>query len=144
MNQILCTTSGNPEYIRVWCSNGIHLNGDDITQTAVQYCEDLLMGVRVTGEMGNVCTGDPAICATHNAMEQAAESRAIAFPELTYLATLSKDQLTIALSNGKPCHVETYDGENYHKRTWWYCYHDGSYMKAYTFINGKLDSTYHP
>lgn len=66
----------------------------------------------------------------------------------------SPDQQTVIASNGGgmydvqdglPCHVSTFDsGPNYHQETWWYCNADGHYRNSYTFLNGKLKSTFTP
>jgi tetratricopeptide (TPR) repeat protein len=72
-----------------------------------------------------------------------------------YWDSLSEDQRKVIYDKGgerddnsgaRPCHVEKYDATNFHQVTWWYCNDDEqhSYQKAYTFINGRLHSSYTP
>jgi tetratricopeptide (TPR) repeat protein len=72
-----------------------------------------------------------------------------------YWDAQSEDQRHVLFEHGgyrddnqdaRPCHVERYDATNYHQVTWWYCkdLEPQSYSKAYTFLNGRLTSTYTP
>lgn len=64
---------------------------------------------------------------------------------------MSADQKQVYENEGMelPCHKQVYDGgPDYYQVTWWYCKdnddpHSG-YRKAYTFLNGNLQSTYTP
>ena len=60
------------------------------------------------------------------------------------VASFSADQMRIYNEEGDPCHKETYASANYRSDTWWYCDDDGNYRKAYTFVNGVLQSVYNP
>jgi hypothetical protein len=58
----------------------------------------------------------------------------------------SSDELSVSANEiGDPCHKEIFDGgPHYHQVTWWYCNSNGSYRKAYVFLNGHLQSTFTP
>jgi hypothetical protein len=58
-------------------------------------------------------------------------------------AELQRDDQQIRQQARTVCHVEEYDGADYHEVTYWYCV-AGEYVRAETYINGQHYSTFYP
>jgi len=61
------------------------------------------------------------------------------------MANMSADEKAIYAEEGPADHIEHFDSNGVQEETWWYYAADGSgYRVGYTFVNGRLTSTYRP
>jgi hypothetical protein len=90
-------------------------------------------------------TGDRGIAAdfkriSPQGLQSARQDEATAFRKETQ--GLSDDERSVYAEMGWPDHVESYQSSGYDVETWWYG--KETYIRAYTFTNGALTSTYDP
>jgi len=88
------------------------------------------------------------------ALREVRKQNAISLREnRAYWHTLSSDERSVIWNHGgsrdynkdaRPCHVESFSARAYVEKTWWYCGEGGRYAEAFTFLNGRLKSTYKP
>lgn len=121
----------------------------ELADATEQLCVDLLTGQQTAtldqrvGDPG-ACAADPIACANRTTMYDVAVQQATRFPDATFMRHLTRDERSVALERGVPCHIEHFTSAHMIESTWWYCDSEGNYMIGYTFRNGKLHSTYTP
>jgi hypothetical protein len=162
---VYCTQAASYQEIEDWCVGASVGLATTLSSATQAYCVQLLTG-QSTGPdnlpgspqcdadivacskralgYSTQCASNPARCADENLIFRFASLRTLSFPDDAFLAGLSRDERTLAVRVGVPCHIERFTRANYYQQTWWYCDSDGNYLRAFTFLNGKYESSYTP
>ncbi len=162
---VYCTQAASYQEIQDWCVGASVGLATTLSSATQAYCVQLLTG-QSTGPdylpgspqcdadiiacsnraiaYSTQCASNPAKCADENLIFRFASHHAVSFPDDAFLSGLSRDERTLAVRVGVPCHIERFTRANYYQQTWWYCDSDGNYLRAFTFLNGKFESRYIP